>query len=230
MSGKLRVIFCIPGKSFSSNFLQAWTSLISACMDINIEPILCNRYSSVVHFARSACLGATVSAGPMQKPFQGRVPYDVIVWIDSDIVFTPEQVFQLINSPHPITCGAYLMEDRRFFPIVKHWDLEYFKKHECFEFLSPSDVEKYQSGNSANLYMEVDYAGMGFMAIKNGVIEHLEYPWFYRPAEVITLDYGTVWKDMSSEDTAFCHNLREKGFKIMYDTRIRVGHEKTFVI
>ena len=54
-------------------------------------------------------LGGDVLAGPNQKPFQGKVDYDVIVWIDSDIIFTPEDVFKLLDSPHDVTAGVYMM-------------------------------------------------------------------------------------------------------------------------
>lgn len=220
------VVFCIPGRSFSGRFLTCWTNLISECMKLNISIMVSNQYSSMVHFARSKCLGGDVSKGADQKPFQGQVNYDFLVWIDSDIVFSPEQIFNLIESPHDVTCGLYMMEDMQHFAVVKKWDIEYFKKHSTFRFLTTKDVDLHKSISKLK-YMEVSYAGMGFMCIKKGVIEKLKYPWFFRGVETIEVENGTTMVEMCSEDVAFCKNLQDVGVKVMLDTTIRVGHEKT---
>lgn len=224
----MNVIFCIPGRTFSSLFLQSWTRLVSACAQQGINAILSNKYSSVVHFARAMCMGGDLVGGENQIPWQGEVKYDAVVWIDSDIVFNPEQVFALLQSPHDVTCGLYMMADNKHFAVVKEWDLDYFRKNAHFPFMTEEQVGKLS--NQEQPYTEVDYAGMGFMAIKKGIMEKLKYPWFFRPLERIEMDDGGVWVDMCSEDTAFCHNLKDAGVKIMLDTRIRVGHEKTVVL
>jgi hypothetical protein len=43
-------------------------------------------------------LGLDVLRGADQKPFGGQVDYDIWLTIDSDIVFTPEQLIELTRG------------------------------------------------------------------------------------------------------------------------------------
>ena len=227
------VVFCLPGRSFSGKFLAAWTNIIETCHQVGITPYLSTQYSSVVHFARALCLGADVSQGEHQKPFQGKIKYDYIFWIDSDILFTPSQVLALLESPHNITCGLYLMENMVQYAVVKDWDINYFKKNHSFQFITKTEIQTEHEDVKKlkdTPYMEVSYSGMGFMCIKQGVIEKLTYPWFYRPLERISVENGVEMVEMSSEDVCFCKNLQDAGEKIMIDKRIIVGHEKCIAI
>lgn len=223
------VIFCVPGNQFSNRFLTSWTATMVALVQKNYRFLLVNQYSSVVHYARAKCLGGDISGGEDQKPYQGEIDYDYIFWIDSDIVFTPEQVFAMIESPHDVTSALYMMDDAQHFAVVKKWDLEYFKKNKHFEFLKMEDIEKMQKEQR---YNAVNYAGMGFMCIKKGVIEKLKYPWFWRGLERIEVDgeEGKTMVDMASEDVNFCKNIQDAGLEIMLDTYVRVGHEKKMIL
>ncbi len=194
----------------------------------NIEFIVSQQYSSVVHFARAGCLGGNVLNGREQKPFNGVIPYDYILWIDSDIVFRPEDVLTLLESPHDVTGGLYMMEDQTHFPVVKTWDTEFFAKNGSFEFMTQDAIKAVKGGGTR--YMECEYMGMGFMLVKYGAIEKLTYPWFYREVQEITTIDGKVVCDMPSEDVAFCKNLKAAGVKLMVDINVRVGHEKNLVI
>ena len=69
----------------------------------------------------------------------------------------------------------------------------------------------------------VDYTGFGWVLIKKGVFENLEYPWFAPKMQVF--ESGSV-QDMCGEDVSFCLDAKEEGFDIWCDPRIRVGHEK----
>jgi hypothetical protein len=73
----------------------------------------------------------------------------------------------------------------------------------------------------------VDYTGFGWVLIKKGVFENLEYPWFAPKMQVF--ESGSV-QDMCGEDVSFCLDAKEEGMEIWCDPRIRVGHEKTRVI
>lgn len=171
-------------------------------------------------------LGLDVLRGAEQKPFGGQVPYDVWFTIDSDIVFTPQQVLQLMEDTkeHPVVSGLYRMSDLQHFACVQDWDLDYFKKHGSFKFLRPEDVV------GAPKYKKVSYNGMGFMAIRSGVIEKLKYPYFSYPLQEMETADGLLLRDMCSEDVAFCKNLKDAGFEVVVNTEIVVGHEKMLVI
>jgi hypothetical protein len=216
----VKVIFCMPGRTYSREFLLGWTDLMMQASARGHQCMISQQYTSCVHFARAKCLGGDVLKGPDQKPFQGKVDYDVIMWIDSDMVFRPDDFFALLESPHDVTAGLYMMENMQEFAVVKNWDKDYFAKHGSFKFLRPDDIV-----GSAQ-YVKVAYSGMGWMMIRKGVVEDLKYPWFYGPLEVIS--EGVV--DMNSEDVSFCKALDAAGHPIYVDTKVRVGHQKSLVI
>lgn len=92
----MRIVFCLPGSNFSGRFLSYWTELVRACQLNDIQIILSQQYSPLLYYVRNLCLGGNYLEGINQKPFQGKLDYDYIMWIDSDIIFTPNQFFKLI--------------------------------------------------------------------------------------------------------------------------------------
>jgi hypothetical protein len=213
----VRVVFCLPGRTYSSEFLLCWTDLLVECSKRNIQFIVSQKYSSVVHFARSKCLGGNILAGPNQPPFKG-LEYDYMMWIDSDIIFNTADFFKLLESPHDVTAGLYLMENMKTFPIIQKFDSSYLKEHGNFELMREENL-------SREKYIKVDYAGMGWMLIKQGVVEKIRYPWFYAELQ----KWDTI-EEMVGEDIAFCMSLNSSGTDIYVDTTIRVGHQKLLVI
>ena len=145
-ASKVRVIIGVPGSNFSHNFLLSWTRLLYALWDSNkYEVIVAPGTSSFVSFARMKTLGLDVLRGKDQKPFSG-MDYDVYITIDSDIVFTPQQVINLIESTkiHPVVAGYYVMSDIKSLAVVKDWDTEYFASNGSFKFLTQADVETWK--------------------------------------------------------------------------------------
>jgi hypothetical protein len=192
-----------------------------------IDVRMSQEYSSFVSFSRMKTLGLDVLRGKEQKPFGGNVEYDVWFTIDSDIYFTPEQVLELIEDTktHPVVSGYYRMQDMKHYAVVEDWDLDYFKEHGSFKFLTVEDMKKKE-----DKYIKVAYNGMGFFACRKGVIEKMEYPYFDHEVFEFENEDGTVIRDMCSEDVAFCKNLNKAGFDVVVNTTLHVGHEKTLVI
>lgn len=227
----MKIVFCLPGFDYSREFLLCWSELLVSLMQQGHQFVVSQQYSSFVPYARAKCLGCDVMAGPDQKPFQGKLDYDVMVWIDSDVLFTPDMIVALLNSPHPVTAGLYLMEDQTHFATVREWDLDHFRKTGGFEFLTPAAVQQFRE-QSGERYMPVCYSGMGLMAIKRGVVERLKYPYFYYPVNRVETgrDDVPVVVDMSSEDVAFSRNLQDAGLRVMLDTTLRGGHQKRLTL
>jgi len=223
---KMKVIIALPGREFSGRFLAAWTETFTTLLREGHQVLLVNEYSSFVSFSRMKTLGLDVMRGAEQKPFGGKVDYDVWLTIDSDIIFTPQQVLQILEDTkeHEVVSGLYRMADLQHFACVQDWNVDYFKKHGTFKFLRPEDVV------GAPKYKKVSYNGMGFMAIRAGVIEKLKYPYFSYPLQEMETDEGVILRDMCSEDVAFCKNLKDAGFDVMVNTQLVVGHEKMLVI
>jgi len=215
----MRIVFCMPGREYSREFLLAWSDLLMQATAKGHQCMISQQYSSVVHFARAKCLGGDVTKGPDQKPFQGGVEYDAMMWIDSDIMFKPEDFFKILESPHDVTAGLYMMEDLAHFAAVKEWNEAAFQKNGTFEFMSPDDLA------GAPPYVKVAYAGMGWMLIRKGVVEDLKYPWFWSDLQKI----GEL-REMNSEDVGFCRSLEAAGHSVYVDTQLRVGHQKKMII
>jgi hypothetical protein len=228
---KKSVVIGIPGSSFNNNFLISWTRALyvlweSGRYDVTIAP----GTSSFVSFARMKTLGLDVLRGKDQKPFNG-MAYDVFVSIDSDIVFSPDQLIELIESvdTRPVVAGMYLMADCKHLAVVKDWNTEYFAQNGTFEFLTPDAVTTLKATTDVK-YLPVSYAGMGFMAIRKDVLDSLQYPYFHTDVQRLQKTDGTEIVEMCSEDVSLCKNIQAAGLTIYLHTDLRVGHVKELVI
>lgn len=215
------IIFCLPGRSFSNNFLLSWSELLIHLYKLGFNVKISQKYTSNVYYVRNMCLGGDVMRGVSQKPFNG-MHYDYIMWIDSDIVFDVNQFLTLLRHNKPIVSGLYLMDGGTKYATVKDWDIEFFKKNSSFQFLTPKFVEKWKQQHP-NKLMEVEYTGFGFLLCKKGVFEKINYPWF-EPVYENKIAENVV--DFCSEDVSFCKKILKKGLKIYIDPNIIVGHEK----
>lgn len=213
------IIFCLSGSNFSGKFLDSFMNTIIYCMHSNIHFVVSRHESAVVYFVRNMCLCGDLLRGENQKPFNAKINYTHLMWIDNDIIFTPQQFQKLIDYDKDIVSGIYLMADQKNFATVKDWDEDYFKQNGRFQFLTPEDLK-----NKTQL-IEVAYTGLGFMLVKKGIFETLKYPWF----EPIYHTIGNA-KDFSSEDVSICLKFKQNGFKIYIDPQLRVGHEKKIVL
>ena len=221
-----KVVLALPGRTFSGKFMINLLNTTMTLKDKGYDVVVTNEYSSYVTFARMKTLCLDVLQGVDQKPFGGKLDYDVWLTIDSDIIFKPEQVLEIIKDTetHPVVSGIYRMEDLKHFAMVREWDIEYFKQYGTFKFETEESIKDQPK------YMPVAYNGMGFFACRKGVIEKLKYPYFSYPLIEIEGKDGVKIKDTCSEDVAFCKNLIDAGIPIIVNTSLRVGHEKMLVI
>lgn len=226
-----RIVFALPGDSFSSKFLVSWTATISKLWDTRAYEIMISPATgSFVSFVRMQTLGLDVLRGEDQKPFNGQ-DFDVWITIDSDIVFTPEHIIQLIESTddHPVVAGMYRMADLTHYAFVKDWDTNYFKENGTFKFSKPEEVEDWKKETELKYY-PVSYTGMGFMAVRKEVFDKMKYPYFDSEIQEIVKDDGTKLRDICSEDVAFSKNIQKAGYQIVVNTELRVGHCKNLII
>ncbi len=207
----MKIVFCIPGNSFSNRFLKCWTNLTRELHKRNIETELLSHYLPNVYKVRSFLLGADRTFGQYQAPWQGKKDYDYIMWIDSDQVFEPNDFFKLLEHDKDIVSGLYLRKPKG----DNLSDIPVF--FACF-----SAPDKGLFTNEVNGELRTVYAnGMGWMLVKKGVFEKTEYPWF--GPIIMGLDY-------CGEDVAFQVRAKDAGFDSYVDTSIIVGHEKEVVL
>jgi len=223
------VLFAIPGGSFTPGFFDSWTKLTMAAGRLPFDMVCTRHYSPVIYHCRANLLGADNRAGEHQIPFQGKLNYDYMMWLDTDINFTVEQVVSLFETMQKkkhvdVLCGIYLTADGHHSTIVKDWDVNFFLKTGMFPFLTIPQLKE-EAAKTADKLAKVFYAGMGFMMVRKGAFEKVTYPWFEPVMHEIEMS-----RDFSSEDVSLCWKWHEKGVRIFVDPEIVVGHEKSIVI
>lgn len=161
----------------------------------------------------------TPQVAKTQKPWQDKVDYDYMLWIDSDIIFQVEDFIKLYNLQKEVASGLYLMHNGQQYATVENWNEEHFNKTGFFEFLSPNNIK------SKTKPFKVDYTGFGFMLVKKGVFERLKYPWF-RP---LWKKFGNV-TEFTMEDVSFCHLVKEQNIDVWIHPEVIVKHEKRVLL
>ena len=220
----ISIVFCLPGRIFSDNFLNSWSSLLSHCNEFSVKPYLRLAHSNNIYMVRNKCLAGEHNGDINQKPFDGKIDYDYIMWIDSDNVFTAKHFKELLdriesNKKMDILAGLYLAEDRERY-LAHYLPDQKFRKFKS-EFIKPEHLK-----DLPNEPFPVLFSGMGFMIVRYGVFEKLEYPWF----EPYTLEQSGGKRDVVGDDASFCLKAKDAGFKTFIDPRIVVGHEKPVIL
>ena len=143
--------------------------------------------------------------------------FEETLWIDSDTDFNPDDIDQMRSHQLPITIGVCPQKGRR--ALASH--------------IVPG-TKRITFGQKGGL-VEMLYGGTGFMLVRREVyltvMERLQLPLcnerfgqpmipFFQP--LIRRIEDSHW--YLAEDYAFCHRAKTCGYKIMADTRIRLGH------
>lgn len=215
----MKLIICLPGNNFSGQWLDNFIEFYNWCIQHKITPIISRRESCNIYYVRNMCLGGNSTSGENQKPWQGNVDYDYMLWIDSDNIVSIDNFIKLYNMQKEIASGLYLTHNGVHYATVKDWNEDYFKKYGSFEFLTNEKLKQHKHP------FIVDYTGFGFILIKKGVFEKLKYPWF-RP---IWKQFGNV-TEFTMEDVSFCHLVKEQGIDVWVHPEVIVKHEKKILL
>ena len=216
----MKIVLCVPGNTFSREVTMDIIKFLDDAKSEQWQVTVSMDYDPNVYYVRNKLLGGDVGRGPNQKPYNGEIDYDYVVWIDSDIRFNFKMIERLASHEKDAICGLYRMSDLKHFTVVSHMDDEYFKENKTYQFLNVEDVEKMHKTQKVDL-LKIDYTGMGIFLVSRTAIEKMEYPWFQ-----------PVWKDIddmrdfTSEDVGFCIKLRETGTDIYCDPGVVAGHMK----
>ncbi len=216
----MKIVFCLPGNHFTPEFLLSWTALIRYCEKEGIEYYYSRQESSMVQYVRNMCLGGDSRLGSHQQPFNGAIDYDYLMWIDSDMVFDPYDFVRLLQHDKDIVTGVYRTvgggNSCGLFP------LNFMET--VFEAPPLSDGLLMSKRDSSGL-TQIGWSGFGFMLIKKGVFESMNYPWFRGTTMV-----KEKFSEMLSEDVDWCIRIQGEGFKIYADPAVRPGHQKKVVL
>lgn len=229
---KKKIILGLPGDNYSSKFMVSYTATLNYLWDTGKYDIVVSPgVSSFVSFARLKTLGGDVLKGVDQKPFDG-MEFDIFLTIDSDIIFSPQNLIDLIEATeeNPVVAGIYRMADLKHFSAVEKLDAIYFRENGTYPFITQERLDEWKSKNPDTKYMNVAYTGMGFFAITKDVLHSLTYPYFHSELQEIKGKDGRILRDLSSEDFNICKNIKNQGWDIYVMPDLRVGHEKKLVV
>ena len=209
----VNVMIATPGHSLMAQYVQ---SLLETTNELNKNGISwtwLNRYASHVGDAREVTVGGPDPQDARNtKPLKGAVTYDKIIWIDSDIAWTPQQFMKLYESDKDVISGAYLQSNGS---VVVYPEM-LKPPYQYQEFINKFDLEK------------VAAVGFGFLAVKQGVFENLSRPWFQ--TAYVKQPLGPNGEDIDfpllGEDYSWCERVRRLGYDIWVDPTVRVTHHK----
>ena len=223
---KKRVMVGLVGHTFSNQFIMSWTKFLVECMkdgtiDISIFP----GNSTFSTFSRMKTLGLTKQE-VQTKAFDG-VDYDVFLTVDSNVLFTYEDVKTLVGmtDKNPVVSGVYYTSEKTVHA-VERMDYTNYGKTGTFPFVTKETMEDLVDTK----LMKVDYTGLGFFACRRTVLQALDYPYFWYPLVDYESEDGTPCKDVLTDEMAFCRRLCDKGYRITLNTELRVHQEKEIFI
>lgn len=130
--------------------------------------------------------------------------FDYVLWLDSDMVFSPDILEKLIADDKDMVSGLYFRRTTPYTPVI-------FKDSELKDGrLVWSDYTDYPKGE----LFKVAGAGFGCVLMKTDMIFDMigKYGDWFTPL------YS------SGEDLSFCYRARELGYEIWCDSRIKCGH------
>jgi hypothetical protein len=217
MTGHADVLIATPGHSLMGAYVM---SLLATTQELNRRGITwawLNRYASHVADAREITLANSLHNNVGEtRPLYGEITYKKIIWIDSDIAWTPDDFMRLYESDLDIVSGAYLLASGEVTAYPER--------------LGPGlDYERVKAMTEP---VKVHGVGFGFLAVKQGVFEQLSRPWFQSvPVTMTDAETGEEWTfPIMGEDISWCERVGRLGYDIWLDPTVRVTHHKMMTL
>lgn len=207
----VNVLIATPGALLHSGYVKSLLDTGNTLNKLGISWAFLNEGSSHVASARES----TLNSGDEQevfnsKPVKGFFTYNKIMWIDSDITWTPEDFMKLYLSDKDVIVGAYLLTNG---------DVPAYRK-------ILKEPLKFDEVKNATELIQLEAAGMGFMCVKQGVFESLSRPWFQSAFGSVFVGDKLFEFNIIGEDISVCKRITDKGFEIWLDPTIRLVHTK----
>jgi hypothetical protein len=210
------VVFATPGNSLHPEYVKSLVETIKYLQSAGLTYHFVNQFSSFVPSARENT--ATDSSGADWEATAfgaGKFNYGRIFWVDSDISWSVEAFKTLLETDLDICSGMMpVSRDGRIGAMRLNSDGNPISLN-SLEFLVASDPEL------------VDGVSFGFLAIKAGVFEVMNRPWFdIRYASIEGAKYPVLF----GEDYSWCLKAKESGFDIWLHSLVRVEHHKSIIL
>ena len=215
---KYDVVIATPGSKMESEYVRSLIETTQFLSNKKITWKFVNGRSSMVSAARERCLfSEPYNRGINQELFDGEFNYGKIFWIDSDMSWTINDFMSILTSDKDIVTGACMMADN--YHLSAYPKIGGYMLHRGAIVSLPQEPQR------------IEACGMGFIAMKNGVLENTERPWFSDiEIQILGRDEENLNWICGSEDIAFCERARRSGFDIWLDPTVRVGHVKAQIL
>ena len=209
------VLIATPGENMVSAYVQALVDTTRSLNEKGISYQLLTKSGSFVPSTRELTATDTFSHNwETREIASGKYTYNKIIWIDSDIEWTPEDFLKLYYSDLDIISGLYQTNPNGTVAVNLTDPLG-----------RPTLVNKVHF-LLWDVPVEVGGVGFGFVAMKSGVFEKMNRPWFkIREVQWDNLDF----KVNMGEDYSWCEGAKEAGFKIWVDPLVKLKHHKEII-
>ncbi len=208
------VVIATPGHSMQAGYVKSLMKTVDALNERGLTYCFVSEYSSFVSTAREmTALGGSTSGLDFQTTsIVGGCGYQKIFWIDSDMEWEPSDFLKLFDSGLDIVSGLYVLDEAGSVAVGYANEDGMPTRVNKVEFLLVEEP------------VEVMGVGFGFLAVKAGVFEAMERPWFGIGRIEIE---GRRWN--VGEDYSWCAKAKGAGYSIFVDPSVKVGHNKNVV-
>lgn len=205
--GSVMIKVCVPYPNHGQILPQveeALSLLEESDLDVNITR---TQGSNIIR-ARNAAINEEKSDLTRQK-----LPnFDYFLSVDSDVVFTVDNVKRLISHNLDIVGGLYSNKNNRQLAVAGYLTAVGSVSYDRLVLSVGSGIKR------------VGYTGGGFLLISKRALENIEYPWF-RYETISYLDNnGDMHQQQTSDDIGFAINASRCGFPIYLDCDCKLEH------
>jgi hypothetical protein len=203
----IRTIVAYANRSRVSSLTRAGLDKLAACTDIRFDIILAQGSNIVRN--RNAAINAERSFAVHQK-LEG---FDYLLCLDSDVAIDVGPVRQLLAHDRDIVGGAYQKRERPDLICSGRW----------FNGIPGLSSDELCARWSDTGLKRMDWLGGGFLLLKKGVLERMEYPWFRY--EIVRYQHnGVPHQTVTSDDYGFAINAGRAGYPLWLDCSCRLEH------
>lgn len=132
--------------------------------------------------------------------------YDYVLWLDSDHFYRKDAFFHLVNR----------MEEHGLSMLSATYKL-HGGEESAHGITDETGFHHFHYKDYTNDLIECDVIGFGFLVMNPKLVKEL---WDAYGDSLFILDA----KENCTEDVTFCRRAKEKGYKVMFDPTVRVGH------
>jgi hypothetical protein len=212
------VLIATPGRLLHAEYVMSLVETTQWLSSKGLTYKFLNKQSSFIPSGRElTALDKYENDWKAKGVGSGQYTYGKIFWIDSDIQWEVEDFQRLYESKLDIISGLYattptgIVACGTFHPeLIKDGIEKPVITHESHFFMDDEPVEVFG-------------VGFGFVAIKSGVFENIDRPWF--KIEHIKWD-DVDYETNVGEDYSWCMNARRNGYKTFIDPMVKVLHHK----